>query len=1261
MHFVISLIFIIACLFQPIHKSYGTIDTRFLNNGLDQASLHSAHIKDTNTYFEKHLKSEGKYNAEKISSYISHLEKMRDEIKSDIYETTLFEKLELDVKKFKKSQKKARQKSDANQGSEILHGFEHFILPTMYKLLNHVNQNAQEDILDGILADFVRGFVTYYMPDGYRSFWPGDADGLQIGAKALLPYWFRKEDKHKIEASNLQVGEVFEARISNCLNISVDKDHFLSNIEILKLKECGFDISLLNPGISAFWMPPQNPIQVNEAYSSIPLESERIYYRKVSLRSKSSPKIKAYFKRDKKKHNIKIKFGHEVHTDLFASKIAEMIGFSADEQVYKNRVKVYFEKGDSFEEYRSALANKYGIESIARFTIANGKDEHGEWMLLEDTMVEGRPDHELRLAPFDIMSWGLLNRREYRSFIMFAAWIGLHDVQPTNFKQLFQKMDDGTLFPLHRMHDLGASFGGRLDLKQPKNPFGWAEFYKANHFHSSFLKTSPRKDSFFLNWNDWSNRRGNFKHTTYNDAVWMIRKILTYCTEEKLLEAAEFSGMPSAVGKLFVHKLLMRQNEMIHATQLEKEFASHPLEALKYLHIEDEQGEVLKKGKIVRRSFPGQNTPVQLNKNWWTSIPGLITFDLPVAKWGNHSYASTQVRGKGFQGIQLGAGIGGKHANESKYRLPIGIGVQLIFTRRVRPNTHYLNTEDQVRLYQIEDQVKIQVGADSPLLEHLIKKVSPLSGGGQIKFYEKSIRHIHYTDHVKAGYASAFRIPKIASNIHKFATEELKPLELVRHFDKVGIEFTADAGVYSAKPVFENGVGIGLTYINMNSVHYARDEYGQMHVYDDNANTDLHRFHLSIAYLNLGVVNAPLFKFAHYNESFNNQVKDYILNKEDKCRYHDQSESGSQNTENELEWLKKIEIYQNNQQKPKPEEYTFSVDASGKKHGKSFGAGFIFNREKFTSESKFRVKSPSGDLDNFYRFEIAYAKYTGWNGGLNQDIPTLDILVNHRTSNKLTLEMELAEKKDFVITIRSEDFFKSRSQEKVNLLIQSLNQRYSQNDETPFYRDFTLPPLEEVTKYPKVYAVTHVFVQGNKSIQKIKSIDQHQFIESLDEYFSKKKSKRFKLNPFKKHRIKKLFRKLKNLSETAEKNLEDRQKFGKTFVKLLYDLETDHYGLHMLKEISGTDGVFVMGQIYGLLRSFSSLGDLQQLQRRRFMAKSWGSYDARPVLQRFMRHQRLVRPVAFIEKLYSDIDIFGSLETAINPNFDLPYSHDRQF
>ena len=71
--------------------------------------------------------------------------------------------------------------------------------------------------------------------------------------------------------------------------------------------------------------------------------------------------------------------------------------------------------------------------------------------------------------------------------------------------------------------------------------------------------------------------------------------------------------------------------------------------------------------------------------------------------------------------------------------------------------------------------------------------------------------------------------------------------------------------------------------------------------------------------------------------------------------------------------------------------------------------------------------------------------------------------------------------------------------------------------------------------------------------------------------------------------------------------------------KIVHKLNINKHGLGFIREFIGEQGVFVMGEIHGLIPSFSSLQDLQPNQRRRFAATSWGTYKKIPPIQKFLR------------------------------------------
>ena len=71
--------------------------------------------------------------------------------------------------------------------------------------------------------------------------------------------------------------------------------------------------------------------------------------------------------------------------------------------------------------------------------LAHGHDSGEEWIVVEDVLFETRQNNELRVGPFDISSWDLSNRREFRSQLLIWAWLGITNTKIANFKFLFKK------------------------------------------------------------------------------------------------------------------------------------------------------------------------------------------------------------------------------------------------------------------------------------------------------------------------------------------------------------------------------------------------------------------------------------------------------------------------------------------------------------------------------------------------------------------------------------------------------------------------------------------------------------------------------------------------------------------------------------------------------------------------------------------------------------------------------------------------------
>lgn len=1235
----------------------------------DHAKISKGHIDAGEIFIQKYLKHNGSYNKEKISKFIEHLQDEKDSIQQDIYQTVLLERLELELKGFKKSKKKAKDKSKPGK-NKTLRGYKEYLIPRLELLLDLVSKGIRKDEWDGIVDDFIRGYIPYFVPNAHRTPWPRDINPVFASVKMLKPYKFHK-NSDQVEANNLMVREKNLEAIQNCLPTPVRINQYLTEEEILILKKCAYDISLLDPGVSSLWesMETQDIPDVHHPDPrNFPSAESKIFLRKVNLRGHTSPKLKVRYEKGGKSYNLKLKIGQEVHPDLASSRLFELAGLNQDKMKYQSNVKVYL--GDtSYDSFRSQFINKYGLENLIRFFTAHGGSPGAEWVTLKDVLFETRENGELRVSPYDFSSWDLSNRREYRSLILLYAWVGLQNTKPANFKFLFRETANG-LHPLLRMQDTGSSLGAPQNIRKSKNILALFNYQRVNIFPTSFLRTKDHQEKLLLDWNDYAGFKRSFKPTTWYDLKWMARQIAKIKAED-IFQVLKDSGMALPIADIYRIKLIMRRNEMVQAFQLEEEFPLIPVEDLDDYNPDHYEGakKAIKNGKVVQKVFADKNDMAQVQEKWATFIPKLISFNLPIEKWKDEEtgYAfSTALNG--LNGIKAKLGVSNSDAKTAVTSIPLGIGVQALLSRRVYPNIAMMNTSGKMRIYQIHDKIRIRFDLTSPMLQKAMKKIKVLGADASLRFYEYEVSYFHFDDYVKKAYKKPFRLPQIMENMYKFAAFELKTLEILKSYHRIGLEGDVGVGVYHLKPVVNNEISFAAGEKKRLSHYLLRDEFGQLHSYTDKVRDKHRAINFALGDIDLSVLNLPLFKTKHGVAKFRSQVRDYVF--EFPTQNRDQGESYLDKSRRKKEYRALLQL----KEKGYPTDYSFvkpnyTVKAKGMKSVRGLGAFFAFNKEKTVSQSIAKVSNQKGEKRSFFRHGVERLKSHGV--GLN-GIPDGDMLMAKRHKIRILSEIDRDDPENFLLILRTEDYYRVRDKENLERLISDVNRRFSRNSEEPLYRDYKLPSSKDMDKYRKVYALTRVFIYGKALATALKKTTLPQLKTLVTEHFSGVHDEG--QNKFKKpsivkkiviknqtEKLMKILRKLKKIYACDARFMHDQEKMAQYFDKLINQSHIEVYGIHLLKQLVGEKGLYVMGDIAGVLRSYSGLQDLQQLARRRFAAKSWGHYQVKPPLQRFLRYQRLVPPSINILKNISDDHIFGILETALPPNIEFLYGHGTKF
>ena len=1233
----------------------------------DHGLIDARHIQVAETFIDKNLKKSGKYSSKKIANFIKYLEKEKLSIKHDIYETKILEKLELDIRSHKKAKKDAKEDVEEHK-NKVLRGYNEFLIPKMKNLLHLVSQNQSPHLWDGFVDEFIRGYIPYFVPNAYRTPMPRDISIFHTLRHFFYRFKFKKS-MNSLEANNLMVKQPNLEDVNKCLKKSIQENDYLSQEDIKNLKTCQYDISKLDPGISSLWQHPTKEKDediFNPDPNLFPKKDQKIYLQRVNFRGNMSPKLKVFYYNNGEKIKIKLKMGQEVHTDIATSRIFELLGLNQDKMAYVPNVKIYL-NDTSYEKFKSVFINKYGLEKLTTFISGHGGEAGNEWILVKDVLFETRINNEIRVSPVDISSWDLRNRREYRSLLMLYSWIGINNTKPANYKFIYKETQSG-LRPLLRLQDVGSSLGGPSYFRKFGDLFSLFQYERVNAFPTTFMK-QKNINEIRVDWNDFSAFKRYFDQTSWYDMKWMARKIAALNPDD-IHTALLTSGMAMPVADLFRIKLILRRNEMVKMFRLESEYPLiHVPNLKKYNPKNYEHSDAIKNGKLVQKTFAGKNTLTHVQPTWQTMLQQIASFDLPVTKWKENETGHAFRTGlQGLEGLKASIGVSESDAISATTSIPLGVGVEAILTRKVSPNENYMNSHNKFRMYKILDKITFRFGLDSPMLRRAMNKIKFVGANLGIRFYEYKFSHLHYHDDIKEAYKGDFKLKKGIRNLPKFAAFKLNQLEMLREYSKIGFEPEFGLGAYSFKPIINNEIGASFGIRKQMNRYYLRDNFGQLHFFKDQLKDKYSASILNIFETGGIAVKQALLKLNHGRMNFKSKIKDYIFELDQKDRDLAPKLLTKERRLVEYKGLKKLLSHKNIEDDGLVKE-NFQIKSSGASKFNFSGLLYFLNYQKSSNTSSSKVKI-GNKTHKFLRHSVSRTKQIGANQ--NNGLPQMDITVFQRKKVRIITEIDKKDPKNFVLIIRTQDFFRKRKKQTLERLIHDLNRRYSKSSEEPFYKDYILPDKEVVNDFKKIYALTRIFVDGKKLLKNLDSFSDKDFKNIAKEYFSghtdwNRYQRSEKISARKRFIVKSKIRStLHDISKLKHELAKKKSKRSSLSIAKLYDkfvntLEVETYGLYFLRKIVGPEGLFVMGEISGVLNSYSGLTDLQQLQRRRFAGTSWGVYRISPPIQKFLRYNRPVAPSVHIEKNISDSLIFGYLENSLAPNIEFLFGNETDF
>ncbi len=1214
---------------KSIQNSIGLLIALTVFSGSLWAQNHSKLTPEHNHAAERftaqNLKSNGAFDLAKINQFLERLAVEKKSLASDMYETKIIEKLELEIESHKDAIKSAKKELDANKSKYIL-AYDQYLIPKMQQLKECVALARPQFSCEGLMDDFITAYAGFYLPEAPRNILHQDLDVLFIG-KSFLGFKYKKNEQ-KVEAVNLLVESENLARTKACVP-EVKAGDILEQTQIQKLKACGVDISVYNPADATLWRK-----HTRESYAEaqnlhqdwFPRDNEIIYFKKVKFSSAGSPKMEGEFERDGEDVEVKIKMGHETHVEITTSLLGKMIGMYQDTSVMRKTLRVYFKGDMDYEAFKAQWKRKYtGLnKELSSFLLNHGEDSHGKYVTLQDVQLSINDPKFLRIAGYDPAGWDLQNRREHRAQVLWFGLVNMIDSKTGNHMLMFEKTDKG-LVPRMSMQDVGYSLQFQINPFRPFQILKSALSWGVNTYDYTFL--SWDNDGVKIHWADIFFTRNRYETTTFSDLKWMARQIakLSHDDIKYAVKSAEF---PADIEDLYIHKISNRRNEIVRAFDLVGEFSIYPVVDFKTYS----PNKNVKNGDVVVSHYEGY-VSYELPRN--TLLPIILQ---GAASFAKLNALNNQLQVKVSNEISLSATQDlGKILNVKD--IAGGIGLEL--TRSVDSNSQYVMRGDQSQAFVVRDRLAVEINVGSSLFSTL-KGLFPdkLSVSGNIKVWRREFEFIHFANTWKEGYTSKVKLFNFIPNWKNCIVECLDRSEVLKISDSYGVSVGAKVpvGAVAGVPLT---LGASVFWQNSKPTYFSRDQFNQLVIYE--AENSMFGYSQSVgvdAGLDLILFNLPFLEFSKTSYFYDHKSALYRFSAPKSVANFNMIEQMRAKEEQEL-LSRYLESGDSDPLVLAKKDLDIKAKGQTKKSALSFL--FLFKKEKATGYSKATVKTSGKEVRNFQRYSSEQTSLFG----ADKSILVIDKMatVVYKDTTKISIELDEAEPDKMVAYLEVWNYERKLNRKNLVEYITDLNKFYSKDKNTPFYSDYFLPPKEQVDKYRKIYGHTRIYFYGDTLLNTLKSYTPKQLEGLFANTYKGDTSCAYGIEknsnncPYK-YDLNRFLGAVKDMKKYTVKD----QKFLKQYYKVLDSIRIRENGVDLVKYILSEQDMFVMGEIYGVHPSYSSLQTDEQYAGRRFAAKSWGSYKI-PPLRKFLNKHSITHESIYINGEINFDDIFGPMPT----------------
>ncbi len=1240
--------------------------------GIDQGETQSGHSCVTQTFIADHFEKNGNVDLGKVQLFLSQLRNRRSELVSDAKETAIIERVQRDVWPLRKAR---------DEGARIVNGslnpalrtMDLFLLPRLEKILTMVEScEHNQDNIKAELHDFMRGYAPFYVPNQIKTQWTGDNEFFPTIKKIFRAHRIPIKSDKAVEASNLVVEgfniNAVNAILSEHMGHTKEINRYLTPDEITTLKQNGFDLSILNHGVSAFHEPTTyREVEAKriECLPQFPTDDEKLTYTAPRYRSAFSVKFTAAFERNNKKIKLKVKLGPEVHPDLIASQIRAYMGFHQDTMLYREKIKIWLGP-HSYDRFERDIAIKYGLPRFRQCIAERGKDDKtGEvWVVFKDGLLELRPETEIRATIMDLGIYDNSNRRELRSRHLLNAFLASGDALPRNHRMVLVKTEQGDWLPQYRLQDLGRSLGLNSMLQRPRDILRFPKLVnKINEYSRPFVWRKG-KNTLVLSHADTFRHSRDDMHATYADLKWMARRIGSL-PDQAIQKSIELGGIPEELQKLYFFQITSMKNQVIETFQLADSSNDNlappilPTPLPKQKDLPDTRA--VCEGEIVTNYFKDKIILPRMQETWFTFLSRVLSGPAQSQAFTHEVEQSLGATYSAHTGApitanqKINASIlerqfqpGEPAASLSKWLLEPGIAVEV--SRVVIPNYKALfASEGQGRPYIVADRLFFSIGVNSPAFLKLLNLFG-LNAAVKLKVFRCGIEHIRYSETVSEGYKKRPLIARAATKgLEAFALNTLEPGEGLRTHWSAGLDAAAHTGLKMPMPFtgmnpISNYATMKLAYINSHIQTYTRDTYGALHLITEQN----HQRHgeAGAALLKTDVIQTSGALLAASLRSTTSYTKLWNIEYQPRQRNIETASRSGLPIQSALEVdtltaaLKKLRshpesIKVNDSERPEPLQLRYQVDARKKTKSTSLQGAFVFNHAKLQSKTDFHVTTQEHEY-NFIRYTREKKGTTGFENALF-DFSTRNVMLRDGHVKRLSVEMDRENPNHFVVIIELYDYLKKSDSQGVEALLHQLNRRYSERADKPFFRE-SLPPTDQ--PYRRIYAHGRIYINGSKLLELFDE-------KEIDEFLSKAKTlyrnapnidtqhlsatertKQFLWNKQLRNAVHAYTDSRERVKLDSDQDLDERERhaaqeaLAKSALELINVLYKSKFGVTPLKSLLGDDSLFVVGEVFGIHQQTNFLHDDMWKNVLRFAGSSWGSMTRVPPISHFIRYHQ---------------------------------------